>query len=80
MLFMVYYLESVYNKPWVENGQIQYTQEEIAEGLDFMNQLEDAHVIPTLAVLDGDMADSVDIPLREHQMYRGIFLEMPVHY
>ena len=60
MLFMVYYLESVYNKPWVENGQIQYTQEEIAEGLDFMNQLEDAHVIPTLAVLDGDMADSVD--------------------
>ena len=60
MIFMVYYLESVYNKPWVEDGQLQYTKEEIAEGMEFMNQLEDAHVIPTLAVLDGDMSDSID--------------------
>ena len=37
MIFMVYYLESVYNKPWVEDGQLQYTEEEIAEGMEFMN-------------------------------------------
>lgn len=60
MIFMVYYLESVYGKPWVEDGQLQYTEAEIQAGFDFMNQLEDAHVIPTLAVTNGDMADSTD--------------------
>lgn len=60
MIFMVYYLESVYGKPWVENGQLQYTEEEIQTGLGFMKQLEEAHVIPTLAKTDGDMADSTD--------------------
>ena len=60
MIFMVYYLESKYNKPWVENGEIQYSAEEIQEGLDFMTKLEEAHVIPTIATLNGDMADSLD--------------------
>ena len=60
MIFLVYYLESVYGKPWVENNEIQYTAEEIAEGMEFINKLEDAHVIPTLAVINGDMADSLD--------------------
>ncbi len=60
MIFLVYYLESVYGKPWVQDGQIQYTAEEIAAGMEFINKLEDNHVIPTLAVLNGDMADSID--------------------
>ena len=60
MIFMVYYLESVYNKPWVENNEIQYTAEEIQEGLDFMTSLEEAHVIPTTMTIAGDMADSLD--------------------
>ena len=60
MIFMVYYLESVYNKPWVENNEIQYTAEEIQKGMDFITQLEEAHAIPTLATLNGDMADSID--------------------
>ena len=60
MIFLVYYLESIYGKPWVQDGQIQYTAEEIAAGMEFMNKLEDGHVIPTLAVLNGDMADSID--------------------
>lgn len=59
-IFLVYYLESVYGKPWVENGEVQYTAEEIQSGMDFINKLEDAHVIPTLATLQGDMADSLD--------------------
>jgi len=60
MIFLVYYLESIYGKPWVQDGQIQYTAEEIAAGMEFINKLEDSHVIPTLAVLNGDMADSID--------------------
>lgn len=60
MIFLVYYLESVYGKPWVENNEIQYTAEEIATGMDFINKLEDEHVIPTSATLNGDMADSLD--------------------
>lgn len=60
MIFMVYYLESVYGKPWVEDGQLQYTVEEIQEGFDFICELEEAHVMPTLATTNGDMADSTD--------------------
>lgn len=60
MIFLVYYLESVYNKPWVVDGAVNYTAEEIQTGLDFICELEDAHVIPTLATIDGDMADSLD--------------------
>lgn len=60
IIFMVYYLESVYGKPWVENNELQYTAEEIAVGMEFMNKLEDAHVIPTIATISGDMADSLD--------------------
>ncbi len=60
IIFLVYYLESVHGKPWVQDGQIQYTAEEIAAGMEFINKLEDGHVIPTLAVLNGDMADSID--------------------
>lgn len=60
MIFLVYYLQEKYNKPWVADGQIQYSAEEIQEGMDFICQLEDAHVIPTNATLQGDMADSLD--------------------
>ena len=60
MIFLVYYLEEMYNKPWVADGEIQYTAEEIQEGMDFICKLEEAHVIPTIATLQGDMADSLD--------------------
>lgn len=60
MIFLVYYLEAKYNKPWVENNEIQYTAEEIKDGMDFICSLEDAHVIPTVAIIEGDMADSLD--------------------
>ncbi|MCI8949250.1 MAG: carbohydrate ABC transporter substrate-binding protein [Lachnospiraceae bacterium] len=60
MIFLVYYLESKYGKAWVQDGQIQYSEAEIQEGLDFITSLEQDHVIPTLAVIAGDMADSLD--------------------
>ncbi len=59
-IFLVYYLESVYNKPWVVDGQLNYTEAEIQEGLEFLCKLEAEHVIPTLSVVSGDMADSID--------------------
>ena len=41
-LLMVYYLQCKYGKPWVENNELQYTQEEISEGMEFLNTLERA--------------------------------------
>lgn len=60
MIFMVYYLESKYGKDWVTDGKMNYTEEEIKEGFEFMNLLEDEHVIPSIATISGDMADSLD--------------------
>lgn len=60
MIFLVYYLESKYGKDWVTDGKMNYTEEEVKEGLEFMNKLEAEHVIPSLATIAGDMADSLD--------------------
>ncbi len=60
IIFMVYYLESKYGKDWVTDGRMNYTEEEIAEGFAFINKLEDEHVLPTIATISGDMADSLD--------------------
>lgn len=60
MILMVYYLESKYGKNWVEDGAINYTEDEVKDGMDFITGLETKHVIPTLATIQGDMADSLD--------------------
>lgn len=60
MIFMVTYLESVYGKNWVEDGELQYDESQIQEGLEFIQRLEDEHVIPSLATIAGDGADSLD--------------------
>lgn len=60
MVLMVYYLESIYGKEWVKDGQLNYTVDEVAEGLAFIDGLEDAHVIPSLATITGDGASSLD--------------------
>lgn len=73
-ILMVYYLESVYNKAWVENDQLQYTADEIKVGLDFIQKLEDAHVIPSIATITGDGAASLDKnPKWMSGTYAGIF-------
>jgi len=56
MILMLYYLESVYGKEWVVNNQTNYSVEEVKEGLDWINSLEDAHVLPSIAQLKGDGA------------------------
>lgn len=73
-IFLVYYLESVYGKNWVENGELQYTKEEIQEGMDFITKLEENHVIPTIATIAGDMADSLDKNAKWiNGVYAGIY-------
>lgn len=59
-IFMVYYLESKYGKDWITDGTLNYTEDEIKEALEFMSKLEDEHVIPSIATIQGDMADSLD--------------------
>lgn len=73
-IFMVYYLESKYGKPWVENNELQYTKDEIKEGLEFIQSLEDDHVIPSIATIAGDGAASFDKnPKWMEGKYAGIF-------
>ena len=63
MILMTFYLESTYGKAWVENGTLNYTDDEIAEGLKFLTSLEEHHVIPTIEQMNAagiDGSNSVD--------------------
>lgn len=63
MILMTYYLESTYGKQWVENGALQYTAEEVATGIDFIQSLEDNHVIPSIETMNAagiDANNSID--------------------
>lgn len=60
MIFVVYYLESVYGKPWVTDNVVNYTADEIQEALDLLAKMEEDHVIPTIKKIAGDGADSLD--------------------
>ena len=60
MLFLVYWLQSTYGRDWVAEGQLQYSVEEIAEGLAVIQMLEETHVIPPLKEIIGGGADSFD--------------------
>lgn len=74
IILMVYYLESVYGKPWVVDNTLQYTKEEIQKGLEFIKSLEDNHVTPTIQTILGDGAESLDKnPKWMEGKYAGIF-------
>ena len=60
MIFLVHFLQSKYGKNWVDDGKVNYTAEQIKEGLDAMAEMEKNHVIPTLQKLAGDGAESLD--------------------
>ena len=60
MLIMVYYLQQKYDKQWIENGQVNFTQEEVADGIAFIRMLEDSHVFPSQQKLTSDGADTMD--------------------
>ena len=50
MILMVFYLESKYGKDWADpvTSTLNYTEEEIAEGLAFIKSLVDSHVMMNL--------------------------------
>ncbi len=77
MLLMTFYLESTYGKPWVEDNTLQYTVEEIATGIDFIQSLEDNHVIPSLQTMNAAGIDGNNSIDKSEQwingMYAGIF-------
>lgn len=74
MIFMVWALECKYGKNWVENGEIQYSKEEVMEGLQLLSDMEAAHVIPSIQKLLGDGAESLDKnPKWIEGKYGGIF-------
>lgn len=57
---MVYYLESKYEKPWAVDNQCNYTVEEITEGLEWINSLEEHHVLPSIEYLKGQGVDTIE--------------------
>ena len=59
-ILLTYYLQEKYNKAWVEDGKLNFTEDELADGFDFLKSLEDNHCMPTLEKLTGDGADSLD--------------------
>lgn len=60
MILMVNFLESKYNVEWVTDNKLNYSEAQIKEGFDFIKELEDRHVIPTIKKLNGDAASSLD--------------------
>lgn len=73
-MLLTYYMQQKYNKPWVTDGELSYTEDELADGFDFLKSLEAAHVIPSQEKLKGDGADSLDKnPNFIDGHYAGIF-------
>lgn len=77
MILMTFYLESTYGKPWVEDNTLQYTVEEIATGINFIQSLEDNHVIPSIQTMNAAGIDANNSIDKSEQwingMYAGIF-------
>lgn len=60
MLVMVYYLQQKYDKPWIEDGKVNFTTEEVADGISFIAMLEENHVMPSQQEIAADGADTMD--------------------
>ena len=56
MILTVFYLESMYGKDWADpaTSTLNYTADEIAEGLDFIKSLVDNHVVMPLPTYYGN--------------------------
>lgn len=61
-ILMSFYLQAKYGKAVIdEELNFNYTEEELKDGLDFINSLEEEHVIPSIKTIDGDGAASFDV-------------------
>ena len=60
MLLMVYYLESKYEKDWVVDNVVNYSVEEVVDGLEWISSLEENHVLPTIQHLKSQGAETIE--------------------
>ena len=59
MILLAFYLESMHDKDWADpaTSTLNYTKEEIIEGLDFIKSLVDNHVVMNLKTYAGKAGD-----------------------
>ncbi|MCD7724217.1 MAG: ABC transporter substrate-binding protein [Clostridiales bacterium] len=74
-ILMAFYLQAQTGEPVInESGNFTLTEDQVKEGLAWIQSLEEAHVIPTIAYIDGEGADSMDKSARFiNGEYAGIF-------
>ena len=60
MILTTMYLQSKYDTQIIKDGTFGFTEDQLLDGVNFIQSLEDAHVIPSMKTLDGDAADSLD--------------------
>ncbi len=74
-ILVAFYLDSLNNAPMIdENGNSTFTKEQLAKALQWIEDLEAKHVIPTCDYIDGEGADSFDKSARFiGGQYAGIF-------
>lgn len=74
-ILVAFYEQGVTGNPIIdENGNFTLTEDQLKDGLEFINRLEDEHVIPTMEYIDGEGADSMDKSARFIKgEYGGIF-------
>ena len=74
MMLMIYYLAGVYGKPWISDGVLNYSEEEITAGMEFIDSLEKSYVTPSVSEISGDGAVTFDkSPKWMDGKYAGIF-------
>ncbi len=74
MELMIYYLQTVYGREWLVDGVLQYNMDEIKEGFDFLQQLEERHVVPTLLKMNSDDECQKDAGWSNGK-YAGVFID-----
>ena len=72
---MAYYLQAKTGEPIIsEEDELMVSESQLKEGLEWIASLEDAHVIPSIAYIDGEGASSMDKSGRFMDgEYAGIF-------
>jgi oligogalacturonide transport system substrate-binding protein len=60
-ILMTYYLQNETGKPIISNkNKLNYTEKDFQKGIQFIQDLEDKHVIPSEKYIQGEGADSMD--------------------
>jgi len=61
-IFMTFYLQAKYKEAiFSDEGKFNFTEDQIKDGIEFIQSLEADHVIPSIKTVDGDGAASFDV-------------------